>query len=59
MHSFTEIEMIHACFGMGCIYEGWDGECHGRGYGKPDAACNEDDEPCYGEDADEDWEDEE
>ena len=51
--------MIHACFGMGCIYEGWDGECHGRGYGKPDAACNEDDEPCYGEDADEDWEYEE
>ena len=43
--------MIHACNGMHCPYEGWDGECHGRGYGKPGAACEE--EPDYGYDSEE------
>ena len=54
--------MIHACYGMNCPYESWNGECGLKStrWGYPeDAACEIHDREAYGEDADEDWEDEE
>ena len=54
--------MIHACNGMNCRYEDrWSGQCTISGrWGYPeDAACTQHDREIYGENADEEWEDEE